>query len=90
MSDSTHSTWEYRIESDLAEAALNRLGAEGWELVAVDTRNGNATCYLKRPRLDFREQVTLEQKARYYVRLPDSGDDGSGESDQRDRAAGAR
>lgn len=56
-------TWEYRSVSDLTEHQLNELGSEGWELVDVD----NGTFILKRPRLNFREQVTLDQKRRYYA-----------------------
>jgi hypothetical protein len=68
MSGRDHPTWEYRIAADLSETDLNRLGAAGWELVAVASDDASATCYLKRRRLDFREQVTLEQKSAYYAR----------------------
>lgn len=27
--------WEYKIEQDCDETTLNKLGAQGWELVAV-------------------------------------------------------
>ena len=40
--------WQYRVlESGLAyeEAELNRLGREGWELIAVEARR----LYLRRP-----------------------------------------
>jgi hypothetical protein len=63
-------TWEYHtaaIRPD-DEAHLNRLGAEGWELVAVVPAENPASpvCYFKRPALSFKERVTLEQKHRYY------------------------
>ena len=43
--------WEYRIVNldhnpDTAEAQLNALGEQGWELVAI---YNTTTCYLKRP-----------------------------------------
>jgi hypothetical protein len=41
--------WEYRfvmLDRGSEEAQLNHLGAEGWELVAVDM---TTMCYLKRP-----------------------------------------
>lgn len=56
-------TWEYRVTPWLDEAGLNRLGIDGWELVAV----AGGQCYLKRSRPDFRERVTLDQKRRYYA-----------------------
>ena len=62
-------TWEYRIAVGLDEAALNALGAEGWELVAVtgDTLGPDSpTLFFKRPGLSFREQVTRDQKRRYF------------------------
>lgn len=65
MTGRDHPTWEYRIAPDLTEADLNRLGGEGWDLVAVGADGAIPVFYLKRPRLDFREQVTLDQKARY-------------------------
>ncbi len=65
VSGRDHPTWEYRIAPGLAETELNRLGADGWELVAVGAAEAGPVLYLKRPRPDFREQVTLDQKARY-------------------------
>lgn len=52
--------WEYRIVAmdGLDEAALNALGAGGWELVTID--GGNAI--LKRPGPDFRDRITLAQR----------------------------
>ena len=56
--------WEYKIwysgEFTSArqvlplETELNRLGADGWELIAVLRRNGGnrATAFLKRPKSD--------------------------------------
>jgi hypothetical protein len=66
-----HRTWEYRVSQNLSEASLDQLGSEGWELVSVE----NGMCYLKRPRLSFREQVTLDQKRRYYALWNASTDD---------------
>lgn len=63
-------TWEYRIAVGLDEAALNALGAEGWELVAVTGEtlgSDSPTLFFKRPGLSFRERVTLEQKQRYFA-----------------------
>lgn len=56
-------TWEYRVDTDLGEERLNALGAEGWELVAVQEGAG----YFKRPRLGFKERVTLEQREHYFA-----------------------
>lgn len=63
MSGAEHQTWEYRTSENLSEADLNELGLDGWELVGVV----GITFFLKRPRLSFREQVTLDQKRRYYA-----------------------
>lgn len=62
-------TWEYQVV-DIDPAArsqdrLNELGAEGWELVAVSGQEPGTRAYLKRPRLGFKEQVTLEQREKY-------------------------
>ena len=60
-------TWEYRtVEGDLSEAALAALGREGWELVGSGPGE-HGRLYFKRPGLDFRERVTLDQKRRYYA-----------------------
>lgn len=43
--------WEYRVEfsTQTEQAPLNRLGQEGWELVAVESVGGTVTAfYLKR------------------------------------------
>lgn len=44
--------WEYKfvvLDRNAEEAQLNRFGAEGWELVAVDN---TTMCYLKRPKAE--------------------------------------
>ncbi len=60
------SAWEYRKSLD--EGELEDLGREGWELVAALPGGGGAGAvfYFKRPGPDFREEVTLDQKERYY------------------------
>ncbi len=59
-----HLTWEYLVEVELGFEELVALGKSGWELVAVDAGNS----YFKRPALNFRERVTLEQRTQYYAR----------------------
>ena len=59
-------TWEYRIVDEQDEPDLAALGREGWELVGVADGDGAVRLYFKRPGLDFRERVTLDQKRRYY------------------------
>jgi hypothetical protein len=73
MATEPHATWEYRVTDPLPEGELNALGADGWELVAVTADR----LYLKRPRPDFREQVTLDQKRRYYALWGQDGDPSS-------------
>lgn len=44
--------WEYLVEESLEDYRLDKLGEQGWELVAV-TCNGNGTplrFYFKRPK----------------------------------------
>jgi hypothetical protein len=49
-------TWEYKVvvvtgQSELpGEAALNALGAEGWELAGTLVRDATAHFYFRRPR----------------------------------------
>jgi hypothetical protein len=59
--------WEYLKTSD--DSRLDELGREGWELVAAVPLDvgGAANFYFKRPALGFREQVTEDQKRRYYA-----------------------
>ena len=44
--------WEYKTATPLYtdENALNALGAQGWELVAVTDVSGNMTYFFKRPK----------------------------------------
>ena len=64
MSGREHPTsWEYLTATNLDQTRLNELGADGWELAGIE----RGEFFLKRPRLSFREQVTLEQKQRYYA-----------------------
>lgn len=68
-------TWEYLTldhAPDLAE-----LGRQGWELVAVVTREATDIFYFKRPLLPFRAQVTEDQRNRYYRRLGLAAADGA-------------
>ena len=60
-------TWEYRTVDVLdPRMDLNALGREGWELVGTFADNGVPMHCFKRPGLDFRERVTLDQKRRVY------------------------
>jgi len=56
--------WEYHTERDPAEADLAALGAGGWELTAIDARDGRF--FFKHPAPSFRERVTLEQRTRVF------------------------
>lgn len=55
-------TWRYHLltNSEVTEDALNVLGDDGWELVATI---GTSVLVFKRPGPDFRERVTLDQRA---------------------------
>lgn len=69
-----HPVWNYRVIDDVTESSLNALGEDGWEIVASI---GTLRVIAKRPALDFREQVTLDQRRRYFGYLglnePDEG-----------------
>ena len=54
--------WEYRVIAGLDESRLNELGGEGWELAG----SGADGWVLKRPALGFPEQVTMDQRHRYF------------------------
>ncbi len=57
-------TWDYHLEpvTDLDADRLNALGREGWELVTLVP--GTEQAIFKRPAPDYRERITLEQRAR--------------------------
>lgn len=60
--------WDYRLLDLSNEAELDRLGAEGWEIVATTPGTaGSFRLCLKRPRPTLRERVTLDQKRRVYA-----------------------
>lgn len=61
------SQWEYLRRVDPDDAALAALGREGWELAGVAIRDGAPVLFFKRPAPDFRHQVTMDQKRRYYA-----------------------
>lgn len=58
--------WEYQTIPASRTAELTRLGKEGWELAGTSAEGQEAWLILKRQGLDFRERVTLEQRAAYY------------------------
>ena len=62
MSNLHPGPWEYRAEPAPGIGHLNELGARGWELVGIE----DGVFYLKRPALNFRDRVTLDQKRHYY------------------------
>ncbi len=57
----TRTRWEY-MTAPAEPDTLNELGGLGWEAVAATL----ADVLLKRPAPDFREQVTLDQRRRYF------------------------
>lgn len=61
--------WEYRLIEAGDEVTLETLGAQGWEVVATGSgiTPSGAGFVLKRPRLGFRERVTLDQKRHVYA-----------------------
>ncbi|HEV2128651.1 MAG TPA: hypothetical protein VGR22_08545 [Thermomicrobiales bacterium] len=55
--------WEYHLEpaAVLDADRLNALGREAWELATLVPSTEQAI--FKRPALDYRERITLEQRA---------------------------
>jgi hypothetical protein len=66
VSASEQKNWEYRLVKSAGETELNALGRDGWELAGV-AEGDEPELIFKRPLLSFREQVTLDQKRRYYA-----------------------
>jgi hypothetical protein len=67
--------WEYLTldrAPDLAD-----LGRQGWELVAVVAHADADIFYFKRPLPAFRDQVTQEQRNRYYRQVGLAAEDGA-------------
>ena len=66
MHRSDTTKWEYGVvESNLLED-LNDFGTFGWEFVAP-VRHGKTYLVFKKSQLTFREQVTLDQRRRYFA-----------------------
>jgi hypothetical protein len=60
--------WHYLVRHGaLSQDALNEIGKEGWELVAVTAGADEPTFYFKRPHPTLPETVTLEQRERYFA-----------------------
>jgi len=51
-SNAVRQTWEYTWVSwkTVGDAGVNKLGADGWELVTVQVRNQDEFYYFKRPK----------------------------------------
>ena len=59
--------WEYLTVPESERNRLPKLGAEGWELVAIGGDPGEHVLYLKRLSPSLKSRVTTEQRNRYYV-----------------------
>ena len=75
-----HVAWEYLALPERERERLGELGSEGWELVGVGGDSDAGVLYMKRPALDFRDRVTVDQRRRYYEALGDEArvDEGRG------------
>jgi hypothetical protein len=61
--------WEYLVLAESERERLAELGRAGWELVAAIGSGDDGRLYLKRPGLDFRQRVTLDQRGAFYREL---------------------
>ena len=61
-----HVAWEYLTLEERDRDRLPALGEVGWELAGVGGEADEPILYLKRPAMDFRDRVTLDQRRRYY------------------------
>jgi hypothetical protein len=62
------SRWHYLVRRGLlSQDALNELGKDGWDLVAVSIGDGEPALYFKRPHPTLTEAITLEQRERYFA-----------------------
>jgi hypothetical protein len=66
-SAATITSWEYLTVPETERHRLPRLGAEGWELVAIGGDADERLLYLKRPAQSLSARVTTEQRDRYYA-----------------------
>ncbi|MBW3631927.1 MAG: hypothetical protein KY456_02745 [Chloroflexi bacterium] len=66
MTGSTFVSWEYLTIPERERHRLAALGQEAWELAGVGGSRDEPLLYLKRPRQDLWERVTVEQRNRYY------------------------
>lgn len=64
-----HVAWDYLTLEERDRDRLPALGEAGWELAGVGGEAEGRLLYLKRPAMDFRERVTLDQRRRYYASL---------------------
>ena len=69
--------WQHLVLPAAESGRLTDLGEEGWALVATGEEGGDRVLYLRRRAPDFRERVTIEQRAGVYDRLG-SGNDRAG------------
>ncbi len=68
----TESSAEYRRVDQADVATIDQALADGWEIAAaLGPAAGNAL-YLRRPRLSFRDRVTLDQRTAVYQRRANS------------------
>lgn len=63
----TITSWEYLTVPETERHRLPRLGAEGWELVAIGGDPEERLLYLKRPAQSLSARITTEQRNRYYA-----------------------
>jgi hypothetical protein len=59
--------WEYLVIPEAEREQLAMLGRDRWELVTIGGPPDEPLLYLKRSALEFRERITLDQRASYYA-----------------------
>jgi hypothetical protein len=65
MGARTYAAWECKVLPNCETPALDANGSEGWQVVD-SVSHSEGRCILMRPALTFQEQVTLDQRKRYF------------------------
>ncbi len=68
MAESKQSNWEYLFLAGERITDLDDRGAEGWQVASIawTTESQPGLLLLTRPSMTFQEQVTMDQRRRFF------------------------